>query len=125
MIDTTTPTPEPGGKAGPRARPAPTAEERLALIRELQARALTLRDPLRGNLEVLAGDLMRFVYRLSLSMEESLAGPPDPGGPPPPFARQTETYLKLLRQLDRLVAVSRSVARPAAPPPAPPPPAGG
>jgi hypothetical protein len=125
MIDTTTPTPGADGKAGPRARPAPTDEERLARIRELQARALTRPDPLAANLEVLEADLMLFAYRVSRSLEETLACPPDPAGPPPPFGRLAETYLKLLRQLDRLVAVSRAVERTAAPPPAPPPPAGG
>jgi hypothetical protein len=117
-------TPKADDRAGPRARPAPTAEERLGRIRELQARALTRPDPLAANLEVLAGDLMLFAYRMSQSLEESLAGAPGPAGPPPGFVQQAETYLKFVRQLDRLVAISRAASRPAVPPPAATPPAG-
>jgi hypothetical protein len=87
-------------------------DERLELIRAFLTQALQRADPLAANLAVLNADLMQFAYRLRQSMEQSLTGShPDY----PELARQTELYLRCVRQVDRLAQLDRHLAQPARP----------
>jgi hypothetical protein len=87
-------------------------DERLELIRSFQTQALQRADPLAANLAVLNADLMQFAYRLRQSMEQSLSGSQADYAE---LARQTELYLRCVRQVDRLAHIDRQLAQPAKP----------
>src|SRR5687768_3005403 len=92
----------------------PTREERLGMIREFQSRALRRPDALSANLGLISGDLMLFALRIREAMEENLSGLPATPEGLRQFERQAETYLKFVRQIDRLAQIERQLARPEA-----------
>src|SRR5437868_5590001 len=93
LMDEKTPTngPDPGvgqggGTADPARRPRPawpTRQERLARIRDYQAKALQTGDPHLANLELFDGDAMLLAFRLRESLGRELTGegaPPEAAG---------------------------------------------
>jgi len=87
--------------------------ERLELIRKFQADAMKRPDALSANLGVINSDLMRMLSRLSEALEKSMANT-EPGADRH-FAQQAETYLKFVRQIDRLAQLDRQLQKPSAP----------
>lgn len=88
---------------------SPTWEERLKLVRTLQARALQRQDPFVANLEVISGDLMMIMYRAWEKMEAKLLGG---AASESLFAREVEAYRKLAREVTRSAQAARLLAQP-------------
>ena len=89
----------------------PTREQRLALVRSFQARALRQAesDPLAANLQVISGDLMAFAHRLGEAVQANLAAALTSPDGYDRFARDAELYLKFARQLDRFAQIERQL----------------
>jgi hypothetical protein len=90
----------------PTGRP-PTCAERRERVHELQYRALRHPDPLLASLEIMSGDLMLFAFRLRELMAENLTTAEVSAERAQHFLRQADTYLKFVRQVDRLAQISR------------------
>ncbi len=90
---------------------SPTRDERLGLIREFQNRALQQTDPLTANLELISGDLMLFAYKIRESMAKDLTDEAVTAEACRRFEQKAETYLKFVRQIDRLAFVQRQMSR--------------
>jgi hypothetical protein len=104
------PTPS-DGVAGSRSSPVaksgpPTPEQRLDRVHELQSQALQHSDPLLASLGIITGDLMQFAFRVQEWMTEKL-GTGDSLADREQFLRQADTYLKFVRQVDRLAHIGR------------------
>ena len=93
-------------KEAPKGRP-PTRVERLERVHALQCQALRHTDPLLASLEIMSGDLMLFAFRLREWMDENLAKGELSAEREQHFLRQADTYLKFVRQVDRLAQISR------------------
>jgi hypothetical protein len=87
---------------------APTAAERAGLVAALQRAAAARPDPVAANLGVVLGDVLRVAH---LMADRPLAALAD--GPPGPVRREADTYLKVVREVDRIARLDRLVARPA------------
>lgn len=85
----------------------PTCAERLERVHELQSQALRHPDPLLASLEIMSGDLMLFAFRLRELMAENLISGEVSAEREHHFLRQADTYLKFVRQVDRLAQISR------------------
>jgi len=59
---------------------------------------------------MLSADMMLFAFRQGEILKANLAGPGEPGKKADRFARDTDTYLRIVRQLDRLTQVRRQLA---------------
>src|SRR5579871_5985466 len=92
---------------GEASDPAPSREQRLALVRALQAKALRQEDPLAANLGVLSADLMGFAHALAATVQASLAEGTASAEGRQCFAQDAELYLKFVRQIDRLAQLAR------------------
>lgn len=91
---------------------SPNRAERLGLIQALQCRALKRTDPLAANIEMFTGDLMQFAYQMRESLEETLVkGTASPQGSRQ-WERKVDTYLKVMRQIDRLTQIGRQLTAP-------------
>jgi hypothetical protein len=86
---------------------AASREERLRLIRAFQTQAMKKSDPLAANLDVISGDLMLFAFRMREIMEKDMMGALTTERGFQQFERQSEVYLKFIRQLDRLAQIER------------------
>jgi hypothetical protein len=99
-------------KGGP-----PTPEQRLDRFHELQSQALRHPDPLLASLGIMTGDLMQFAFRIQEWMTE--VGKGDNLVEREQFLSQADTYLKFVRQVDRLAQIGRQqlqAAKPASEP---------
>lgn len=83
--------------------------DRERLVAAYQTRALQRADPLTANLEVISGDLMQMLHRIRESMDKSFATTADSAEDCRKFHQQAETYLKFVRQVDRLAQITRQV----------------
>jgi hypothetical protein len=112
MSDKTAPaggTPAPD-KAPHADRGAPlTWEDRLRLVRDLQAEALSHADPRVANLGVMSGDMTLFAYRLREAMERCLGDTPTASEGRRRFLQDADLYLKFVRQVDRLTQIERQL----------------
>jgi hypothetical protein len=103
----------PVAKSGP-----PTPEQRLDRVHELQSQALQHPDPLLASLGIITGDLMQFAFRIRECMTDNL-GSGNMSMEREQFLRQADTYLKFVRQVDRLAHIGRQqpqAAKPASEP---------
>jgi hypothetical protein len=91
---------------GPSASP-PSREQRLALVRALQAQALRQEDPLAANLGVLSADLMGFAHTLAPAVQAGLTAAAASAEGRRRFGQDAELYLKFVRQIDRLAQFAR------------------
>ena len=97
-----------------RAAPATvTAEQRLALVQAYQTEALARKDALAANLGVIAGDVMGFAHALAATVQASLARGLAAQETRTAALADTELYLKMVRQIDRLAQLERQCAAPA------------
>jgi hypothetical protein len=87
--------------------PGPSRHDRRRLVGALQAQALTRDNPLAANLGVLTGDLMLLAHGLAEQARAAADPPPGDRRHPPP---DVDTFLKVLRQVDRLAQVTRQAA---------------
>jgi hypothetical protein len=97
---------------GERSDPPPSREQRLALVRALQAQALRQEDPLAANLGVLSADLMGFAHTLAATVQASLAEGAASAEGRQRFGQDAELYLKFIRQIDRLAQLERQRSQP-------------
>jgi len=112
MNDNATKNPQvPSPTTGNQATDQAARNERLELIRKFQADAMKRPDALSANLGVINSDLMRMLSRLSEALEKSMTNT-EPGADRQ-FAHQAETYLKFVRQVDRLAQIDRQLQKPA------------
>ena len=90
---------------------SPTREQRLALVRAFQLKALRQAelDPLAANLQVISGDLMCLAHRLGEAVQANLAAALTSPESYDKFSREAELYLKFTRQLDRLAQIERQL----------------
>jgi hypothetical protein len=99
--------------------PAQTAlpfdDERLDLIRRFQREAMGRPNPLAANLAMINSDLMKLCQRLSKSMEKSVAKLGSSAGEHEQLARQTMTYLAVVRQIDRLAYLDLALSKECSP----------
>jgi hypothetical protein len=98
----------------PAASPPPevTSQQRQALVLALQNHALQRPDPLAANLGVLTGDLMGIAHSMANALSAA-AGPESALGQAGAFALgRIETYLKVVRHIDRLLQVERQLSTP-------------
>jgi len=93
----------------PTPRPGPTMADRLRLVGRLQAQALDRPDPLAANVGVLAGDVALVAHHLADRAQAGLTGR---GGDAPPSGEAAETFLKVVRQFDRLAQLEQRWADP-------------
>jgi hypothetical protein len=97
----------------PSRSPAPppelTSQQRQALVQALQTQALLRADPLAANLGVLTGDLMALAHDMASSLRNGLVPPSESGQSPPSSLGSTDPFLKVLRQLDRLLHIERQL----------------
>ena len=77
------------------------AGKRLQRIEQLQSQALANPDPLAANLGAANGALMRIGFRLEEALEGALAKVPSPTERFDRLVPAIETYLKVMRQVDR------------------------
>lgn len=87
--------------------PSVSRDQRLQLIGTFQARALQRSEPLAANLDVISGDLMLFAFRIREMMERDMASGLLTEAACQKFERQADTYLKFIRQVDRLAQIER------------------
>jgi hypothetical protein len=102
---------EPGCPAKPPGRPWPSREDRLARIREYQAKALENEDPHLGSLELLDGDTMLLALQIRQLMDNDLTGETATAEASRRFAQRSELFLKCVRQIDRNASIKRQIAR--------------
>jgi hypothetical protein len=93
----------------------PLDGERLDLIRRFQREALARPNPLAANLAMINSDLMKLCQRLSKSMEKSVAKLGSSAGEHEQLARQTTTYLGVVRQIDRLAHLDLALSKECSP----------
>jgi hypothetical protein len=93
----------------------PLDGERLDLIRRFQREALARPNPLAANLAMINSDLMKLCQRLSKSMEKSVAKLGSSAGEHEQLARQTMTYLAVVRQIDRLAHLDLALSKECSP----------
>jgi len=93
----------------------PLDGERLDLIRRFQREALARPNPLAANLAMINSDLMKLCQRLSKSMEKSVAKLGSSAGEHEQLARQTTTYLAVVRQIDRLAHLDLALSKECSP----------
>src|SRR4051794_31243939 len=87
--------------------PPPSRQQRLALVRALQAQALRQEDALAANLGVLSADLMGFAHALAATVQAGLAEGAASAEGRQRFGQDAELYLKFIRQIDRLAQLER------------------
>jgi hypothetical protein len=92
------------------APPTPGPDPRLRRIEDLLREALARPDPLDASIGAVCADLLAFAYRLKQAMDAKAAAGQTPKGPRAANA-ELEAYLKVLRQLDRLVQLQRQRPR--------------
>jgi hypothetical protein len=100
----------PSGVPVPEVKP-PSREGRRGLAWALQNEALRRSDPLRANLGVLAGDLMLLAHQIGGALEEN---PPAAMNSPERFRQfnqKADLYLKVVREMSRLVQADQQIAR--------------
>jgi hypothetical protein len=102
---------EPAGPAKPPGRPWPSREERLARIRDYQAKALENEDPHLASLELIDGDVMLVALQIRQSMDSDLLGTTTAPEASRRFAQQSELLLKCIRQIERNASIKRQIAR--------------
>ena len=91
----------PGQSNQPDSRP----DEREALISRYQTEAMKQTDALRANMGVVGADLMRLMYRYGMSIEIAWAK----NGPTRDLTRQTETMLKMSREIECFARFDRQM----------------
>jgi hypothetical protein len=99
----------PAAKSGP-----PTPQQRLERVHEFQCQALQNPDPLMASLEIMTGDLIQFAFRIRERMTDNLSAG-DNAVEQEQFLRQADTYLKFVRQVDRLAHLGRQQPKTAKP----------
>jgi hypothetical protein len=118
-LNPTAPTEIAGSRSSPVVKSGPpTPQQRLDRVHELQSQALQHPDPLLASLGIITGDLMEFAFRIRESMTKDLSGG-DNSVEKERFLRQADTYLKFVRQVDRLAHIGRQqpqAAKPASEP---------
>lgn len=87
--------------------PGPTMADRLRLVGRLQAQAVARPNPLAANVGVLTGDVALFAHMQADRARAALTGP---GGNAPPSGEAAETFLKMVRQFDRLAQLEQRLA---------------
>lgn len=103
------PLPETNGDSQRPQASGPTWEERRALVRALQVRALDRADPLAANLEVISGDLLLVMHRAWQKLEAKLLDGAMSEGR---FDREIENYRKLAREVTRSAQAVRLLLHP-------------
>jgi hypothetical protein len=96
-------------------RQEPSTEGREVLVQSLRNHAITRRDPLAANLEMISADLMLVAHRQKEILEANLAAQRDPARQQEQFASDAERYLKFVRQIERLTRCTRELGRSASP----------
>jgi hypothetical protein len=84
----------------------------MALVRAFQAEALARTDLLAANLGVLSGDLMGFAHQLAVAVQANLAQGATSAAGRKRLFQDTEVYLKIVRQIDRLAQLERRPSSP-------------
>lgn len=84
-------------------------DPRRELIQKFQSDAMQRQDALSANLGMINGDLMLMAYRLRQSIEKTMAK--TDAATDRQFAQQAETYLKYVRQIDRLAQIDRQLQK--------------
>lgn len=87
----------------------PEPDPRLERIRQFQFEALACPNALASNLAMINSDLMLFAYRQGQTLEQTLS---DPVQRTRDGVRQMETYLKTVRQIDRLAQLDSHLRQP-------------
>jgi hypothetical protein len=100
----------PSGAPVPEARP-PTRASREMKIWALQHEALHRPEPLRANLGAMEGDLMQVAVQIQSALEEDLSATTNSPERFGQLQRKVELYLKVSREISRLVQADQQIAR--------------
>jgi bifunctional ADP-heptose synthase (sugar kinase/adenylyltransferase) len=84
----------------------------MALARKFQAKAAARSDPLAANLGVIMANLMMVAHTMGAAMQEWLSDAESASAALQQNERTTDTYLKVVRQIDRMARIDQQMAPP-------------
>jgi hypothetical protein len=100
----------PSGVPVPETKP-PTHAVRQAQIWALQAEALRRSHPLRANLGAMQGDLIHVALIIRGTFDENLSAVQNTPEAFRQFQQRCDTYLRVVREVTRLVQADQQIAR--------------